>query len=53
MIGQLSKKGSTTIQVEGWDAIQVAIYRKEDPPGKWIKRMERERESYETEKCAS
>ena len=29
---QASKKGSTAIQVEGWDAMQIAIYRKEYPP---------------------
>ena len=31
MMGQVSKEGSTTIQVEGLDAIPVAISSKEDP----------------------
>ena len=29
---QVSKGKSTILQVEGWDTIQVAIYRKEGPP---------------------
>ena len=29
---QVSKEGSMAIQVESWDAIQAAIYRKEDNP---------------------
>ena len=29
-MGQVSKEGSAAIQVEGWDAIQAVIYRKED-----------------------
>ena len=29
-MGQVSKEGSMAIQVEGLDAIQVVIYRKED-----------------------
>ena len=29
---QVSKEGSMAIQVEGWDAIQAAIYRNEDNP---------------------
>ena len=30
VMGQVSKEGSMAIQVEGWDAIQAVIYRKED-----------------------
>ena len=30
VMGQVSKEGSMAIQVEGLDAIQVVIYRKED-----------------------
>ena len=47
-MGQESKEGLTTIQVEGLDAIQAAIYRKEDPPRMGIKKIKggrnRERE---------
>ena len=31
-MGQVSKEGLTTIQVEGQDANPVAIFSKEDPP---------------------
>jgi len=41
-MGQVSKEGSMTIQMEGWNAIQVAIYRMEDPHGRWIKKTRRE-----------
>ena len=40
---QASKKGSTAIQVEGWDAMQIAIYRKEYPPW-WESKTSSERE---------
>lgn len=39
VMGQVSKKGSRTIQVEGLDAIPTAIYRKEDPPRKGMKKI--------------
>jgi len=41
------------IKVEGWDAIQTAIYRKEDPPrqGDWKKFRERESDHCIIEKC--
>ena len=39
MIGQVSKEGSMTIQVEGLDAILATIYRKEDPPRKGIRKI--------------
>ena len=32
VMGQVSKEGSVAIQVEGCGAIQIVIYRKEDPP---------------------
>ena len=59
VIGQVSKEGSTTIQVEGWDAIQAAIYRKEDPPrerlekvqGERNREIEREIDHCKTKKC--
>ena len=31
-MGQVSKEGLMTIQVEGYDVNPVAIYSKEDPP---------------------
>ena len=31
VMGQVSKERSTTLQLEGYDAIQAAIYRKEGP----------------------
>ena len=42
-MGQVSKEGSATIQMEGLDAIQAAIYRKEDPPRRGIKKIKGER----------
>ena len=39
-MGQVSMKGSTTFQVEGKNAIPIAIYSRKDP----LKRRERERE---------
>ena len=54
---QVFKEGSTTIQVECWDAIQAVIYRKKDPHGrgnrKTRREREREKENCETEKCVS
>ena len=32
MMGQVSKEISIALQVEEWDAIQIAIYKKECPP---------------------
>ena len=32
MMGQISKEISIALQVEEWDVIQTAIYKKERPP---------------------
>ena len=47
VMGQVSKEGSTTIQVEGYDAILVAIYSKEDPPRIGIKKRMGEKKGKE------
>ena len=58
MMGQVSKEISIALQVEEWDAIQTAIYKKECPPWKGIKKswersreIERESEHCKTKKC--
>lgn len=52
-MGQVFKEGSTTILIEGLDAILMAIYRKEDPSKMEIKKskeeeIERERKELRT-----
>ena len=32
VMGRVFKERSITLQVEGWDTLQVAIYRREGPP---------------------
>jgi len=48
VIGQLFKERSTTLQVEGWDAIQMVIKGRKIPPKRGSKKEEREKreESY-------
>ena len=43
MMGQVSKERSTTIKEEGCNAIQATIYRKEDPPGMGLEKVQRGR----------
>ena len=45
MVGQVSKEGSTTLQVEGKDTISVTIYSRKNPPKEWLKkqRMQKQR----------
>ena len=46
-MGQVSKLRSMAIQVEGWDAILTAIYRREDPLGRGIGKSLERRERME------
>ena len=39
MVGQVSKEGSTTLQVEGKDTISVTIYSRKNPPKEWPKKQ--------------
>ena len=57
-MGQAFKERSKTLKVEGWDAIQIVINRKEDPPWWWSKKfgegnreIERESDHCKTKKC--